>query len=187
MTTAYPLSWPPGHPRAKTRETGTFKTTLTGAIENVKGSLNRFANDSGRKVENIVFSSNVTLGMNNPPDPGVAVWFIWDGDQLCIPVDRYKTPAANLQAIHYVLEARRVELRHGTLALVKATFHGFKALPNPEHWSEVLGVNRTARAAEVEAAFTKLARIAHPDVAGGSHEAMARLTQARDNAIREIG
>ena len=31
-------------------------------------------------------------------------------------------------AIHHIIEARRVELRHGTLALVRATFAGFLAL-----------------------------------------------------------
>ena len=50
---------------------------------------------------------------------------------MCIPVDRYNSVEANLQAIHHIIEARRVELRHGTLALVRASFTGFKALPAP--------------------------------------------------------
>jgi hypothetical protein len=70
--------------------------------------------DSGEPVSDIVITSNVTLGVDNPPDPGVAVWFAWDGMTVCIPVDRYSSTAANLQAIHHVLEARRVELRHGS-------------------------------------------------------------------------
>ena len=73
-------------PRAKSRETGQFKTTLVGALGNVEDSLRRFGADSGVPVKNVILSSNVTLGVNNPADPGVAVWFSWDGagDQVCI-------------------------------------------------------------------------------------------------------
>lgn len=93
MTAAYPLQWPEGFPRAKARETGKFKTTLAGALKNVRTSLDLFSKDSGKRVEFIVLSSNVTLGAERPTDPGVAVWFTWDGLQLCIP-DLLATPAA---------------------------------------------------------------------------------------------
>jgi len=188
MTTAYPLSWPDTLPRAKHREKGAFKTTLAGALKNVEDSLGLFGKDSGKPVSAIVLSSNVTLGQNAPEDPGVAAWFVWEAQQICIPVDRYSTPAANLQAIHHVLEARRVELRHGTLALVRASFQGFKALPAPpgSHWSEVLGLPRTATKEQIEAAFREKSKTAHPDRAGGSQEAMARLTDARATALRDL-
>lgn len=121
--TAYPLTWPPTFPRRTSRERGAFKTTLAGALDNVEGSLRRFAADSGKRIENLVISSNVTLGKNRPADPGVAIWFVWDGLSVCIAVDRYQTVEANLQAIHHIIEARRVELRHGTLALVRLAFY----------------------------------------------------------------
>ena len=120
------------------------------------------------------------------------MWFTWDGEQRCIPVDRYDTPAANLQAIHHVLEARRTELRHGTLSLVRATFKGFiPALPAPGRrpWREVLGFNSGGRpitAEMVETAYRGLAMERHPD-RGGSHDAMAELTAARAAALKEIG
>lgn len=189
MTTAFPLSWPPTIPRRSgAREKGAFKTTLAGALDNVQTSLRLFGRDSGKPLTGAVLSSNVTLGANSPADPGVAVWFVWDGEQVCIPVDRYATPAANLQAIHQTIEARRVELRHGTLALVRASFQGFKALPAPpgSHWSDVLALPRTATKAEVEAAFRAKSQTAHPDK-GGSHDAMARLTDARAAALRDLG
>ena len=188
MTTAYPLTWPESLPRAKHREKGAFKTTLAGALDNVETSLRLFGRDSGKAVCGIVLSSNVTLGRNSPEDPGVAAWFTWEGQQLCIAVDRYTTPAANLQAIHHVLEAHRVELRHGTLALVRASFQGFKALPAPagSHWSEVLGVARSATREAVEAAYREKAQIAHPD-RGGSDDDMARLNGARAAALKSVG
>lgn len=182
--TAYPLQWPDHIPRATRREAGKFKATLSVALGNVEGSLKLFGKDSGRAVSGIVLSSNVTLGQSRPADPGVAVWFAWDGDQRCIPVDRYLTPAANLQAIHHVLEARRVELRHGTLALVRASMRGFQALPAPgaTPWYAVLGVPETATATAIEAAFRALARERHPD-RGGSHEMMADLNRARTEGL----
>jgi hypothetical protein len=186
MTTAYPLTWPAGFPRAQRREPGRFKTTLSAALKNVQTSLRLFGSDSGKPVSGVVMSSNVTLGSERPADPGVAVYFTWEQLQVCIPVDRYDNVAANLQAIHHIIEARRVELRHGTLALVRASFAGFKALPAPKSWREVLGVSGPTISKEaVETAFKERARSAHPD-AGGSTTAMAELNEARQNALREV-
>ena len=187
MTTAYPLAWPPGFARAARREAGRFKTTLSAALRNVRNSLRLFGQDSGKPISNIVMSSNVTLGAERPADPGVAVYFTWEQMQICIPVDRYDNVAANLQAIHHIIEARRVELRHGTLALVRATFAGFKALPAPKSWRDVLGMTdaRPSRAT-IDDRYRQLARDRHPDV-GGNDTMMAELNQARADAHREIG
>ncbi len=186
---AYPLSWPHGFPRANKRERGSFKTTLAGALKNVEDSLRRFAADSGKKLDGLVLSSNVTLGQQRPADPGVAVWFTWDGLGICIAVDRYLSVESNLQAIHHIIEARRVELRHGTLALVRATFSGFLALPAPKgrEWWDVLGVNRqTVTRDEVKAAYRRLASEAHPDRPGGSHARMAELNVAQEAALQQV-
>lgn len=185
MTTAFPLSWPETMPRTKFREIGKFKASLSAALSNVETSLRLFGANSGKPVSNIILSSNCSLGNNHPEDPGIATWFTWEGAQMCIAVDRYTTPAANLQAIHMVIEARRVELRHGTLALVRATFQGFKALPPPTHWSDVLGVPRAASKLQVETAYRIKARFAHPDQ-GGSDAAMAEINGARDRAVKEL-
>ena len=190
MVAPYPLAWPEGMPRAKAREAGRFKTTLSAAMTNVRDSLRLFGSDSSRPVRNVVISSNVTLGVERPADPGVAIWFVWDDMPVCIPVDRYQTVTANLQAIHHIIEARRVELRHGTLALVRATFQGFKALPSPSTkrpWREVLGVRYgSVTHSDIDKEFKRLAKERHPD-AGGSAEAMAELNAARDEALREVG
>lgn len=188
MTAAYPLTWPETIPRHRAREKGAFKTSLSSALKNVEGSLKLFARDSGKAISGLVISSNVTLGLEKPNDPGVAVWFTWDGLQVCIPVDRYQTVASNLQAIHHVIEARRTELRHGTLALVRASFTGFKALPPPagsRAWHEVLGVPPNATRLEVERSYREKAKTAHPD-AGGSEAAMSDLNKARDEALKAV-
>ena len=185
---AFPLTWPEAFPRAKARERGQFKTALPAALKNVQTSLRLFASDSRKALANVVLSSNVTLGTSKPSDPGVAAWFMWDGLSVCIPVDRYETVEANLQAIHHVLEARRVELQHGTLALVRATMQGFIALPKPSgrKWWTVLGVTESAKPEQIEAAFRNLALARHPD-RGGSDAMMAELNAARATALKERG
>jgi hypothetical protein len=180
--TAYPLTWPPTFPRSKAPERGQFKTTQSAALGNVQGSLQRFAKDSDKALSGLVISSNVTLGVQRPEDQGVAVWFTWDGMQVCIAVDRYASVESNLQAIHHIIEARRTELRHGTLALVRATFTGFLALPAPtgSHWSDVLGVSKRASTEEIDAAYKRKRSAAHPDKGG-----TAAAFDAVERAYRE--
>lgn len=188
QATAYPLSWPENMPRSVKVQGDMFNTTLSKALGNVQTSLRLFGENSGKAVTHIVISSNVTLGADNPKDSGVAVWFVWAGESVCIPVDRYKTVQANLQAIHHIIEARRTELRHGTLQLVKATMQGFKALPPPpgskprQPWTEVLGVAYTAPKEKIEEAYRAKAKTAHPD-AGGSEAAMHELNEAKREAL----
>jgi hypothetical protein len=174
-------------PRTEKREKSRFKTELHTALKNVEGSLRNFAVDSRKPVTNIVLSSNCSLGNTKPADPGIAVWFVWDGLQVCIPCDRYLTPAENLQAIHHVLEARRVELRHGTLSMVRATMTGFVALPG-RGWREVMRFtpDYMPTVDEVTERYRSLARELHPDN-GGSHDAMARLNGAKTEAFAELG
>jgi len=188
VTTRYPLAWPETFPRSARREASRFKATLASALKNVETSLKMFGKDTGSPVSNIVLSSNVSLGYERPEDPGVAVWFQWEGRQVCIPCDRYTSAAENLQAIHHVLEARRTELRHGTLALVRATMSGFIALPKEAgaEWWEVLKLPRTAARDDIETAFRTLARERHPDRGGSDHQ-MAELNAARARALQDIG
>jgi hypothetical protein len=176
---AFPLAWPQGFPRAKAREKGAFKTTLAGALANVQDSLRRFGVDSNKKLDGLVISSNVTLGVSRPEDPGVSVWFTWDGLGVAIAVDRYASVESNLQAIHHIIEARRTELRHGTLALVRATFQGFLALPAPsgKAWHEVLMVPKDVPRADLDAAYKRERSKAHPDK-GGSAERFDEVERA---------
>lgn len=190
MTQAYPLLWPDGWQRTANPAKSQFKTTLPAAIDNVQSSLKRFAADSGRKVESIVVSSNVSLMERNPKDSGVAVYFTWDGLSTCIAVDRYLKIEENLQAIHHVIEAERTKLRHGGLNLVRAAFRGYAALPPPSgsrHWSDVLGVARNASLAACESAYKSKAMMAHPDRVGGSANAMADLNSAIAEARKAKG
>lgn len=156
MIPPYPLLWPEGIKRTARAGSSQFRTSLPGAMKNVRESLIKFANDSGQKITGLQVTSNVGL-MGKPSDPGIAVWFNWDGDMRCIAVDKYAKVEDNLQAIHHVIEARRTELRHAGIEIVRTTFKGFRtALPAPDaprHWSAVLGVDRNAGRDEVLAAW----------------------------------
>jgi hypothetical protein len=181
--TAYPLSWPPSVKRTKQRAANRFKTTLPGALGNVQAALQKFAKDSQIGIEDIVISSNLTHGITRPRDPGVAIWFTWDLKTVCIANDRYDTVEGNLQGIYKIIEARRMELRHGTLELVRASFRGFQlAAPTSKPWWQVLGVRENSPRQEVQAAYRKLAKIHHPDRAGGDGLTMTDINAAWENA-----
>lgn len=185
--THYPLAWPEGQARTRQRQRGSpFKVSLARAVGDLQDALRLFGQDTGQPVLNVVISSNVTLGQARPADPGVAVYFEWDGAQRCIAVDLFPVPEANVRAIYYVLEVRRQELRYGGLHIVRAAFRGFTALPPPEDWRAVLGVCPDADLADVDAAWRARARAFHPDRPGGSPDAMAALNAARDAARREL-
>lgn len=187
----YPLAWPDGLPRSERKASSAFKTSLSGAIKNVKESLRLFGADTGKPVTDVAVTSNVAgISFEPPKDTGVAVWFQWEGAQRCIAVDRYPKVEDNLQAIHHILEARRTEMRHGGLHIVRQTFKGFVALPAPagkRPWREVLGLVGvvTVTPELIKESYRERAKTAHPD-AGGSKEQMAELTSAREEALKAI-
>lgn len=194
MTEAYPLHWPQGYPRQ--RPIGSkFSTSLPGALKNVRDELIRFGNDTGKKVESLVLSSNVTLGEQKPEDGAVAAYFRWDGIDCCIAVDRYKKPEENLQAIFKVLEAERTKMRHGGLNIVRAAMRGYASLPPPTGkqgalpapWRKVLFGDPKAKvtADQVETRYRELVKQEHPDV-GGDAAKFAQIVDATRAARMEF-
>lgn len=186
----YPLAWPKGVPRTPHPHAGTFKTTLAAAVQNVEDSLRRFAADSGQKVSDVAVTSNKAgLTSAAPADCGVAIWFNWDGQQRCIAVDRYSKLEHNVQAIHHIIEARRTELRHGGLNVVRQTFRGFTALPAPAgtSWRDVLGFGprELVNAGDIRKRFNERAKDKHPDK-GGSADDFSKLVNARDAGLAEV-
>lgn len=185
MTQAYPLHWPPDMGRTASRPASRFNTSVSQAAKNVMDELRRFANDSSRRVENIIISSNVTLTDHRPRDPGVAAYFRWDGIDCCIAVDRYAKPEENLQAIAKVIEAERTKLRHGGLNIVRASFRGYAHLPPPKGpdgqiarpWWQELGFESSPALSDAEARYRALVKEHHPD-RGGSAARFNAITDA---------
>jgi len=209
--TRYPLAWPPGWPRtpAARRRRALFVTVTrapaaapgvasrssTRAVSVIEG-VGRLAGELRRLgAEKEIVSTNIKLRVDGwprsdqaePADPAAAVYFALDGKPRVLACDRWTRTADNLAAIAAHIEAIRAVDRYGVGTLEQA-FAGYAALPQntAAAWWDVFGVDRGAPLADVEAAFRQLARAHHPD-AGGSHEGMARLTEARAAARRELG
>jgi hypothetical protein len=201
MAEAYPLHWPEGHSRTPTRqrERGKFKTSFTDATYDLVHELELM----GARYP--VISTNVPLRRDGLPysptsltaqdreaakdDPGAAVYFEWKGEQYAFACDRWERVEGNVRAIGLTVGALRGLDRWGTGEMMRASFHGFKALPEPEDqeaWWKVLGVEKNDMTLEgVESQYKHLAKKAHPD-AGGSHEQMQRLNRAMDQARKEL-
>lgn len=209
---AYPLHWPAGWPRAKSRKRAKFGTgervysqnggswisrknlTIAEATQRVMTELRALGARDGSSI----ISANLELrndglprsGQREPADPGVAVyWQRKDEPQKVMAIDLYDRVADNLAAVAATLSAMRAIERHGGAQILERAFTGFDALPAPAaepHWSEVLKCGRDASVNEIERAWRAAAKAAHPD-AGGSHDAMARINAAREAAIRERG
>lgn len=172
------------------RQAAAFKKSLPEALKNLESQV-RLMGGTG-----LVLSSNCTLGMSAPADPGVVAYFKWQGEAMAVPCDRWGTVAANVQAIALTLEAMRSMERWGAKHMIRSLFMGLKALPAPEagkHWREVLGFPDAGAgvlpgAAEIEQHFRERAKRVHPDAGPeGSDAAMAELNAAREVALRECG
>lgn len=126
-----------------------------------------------------------------PDDPGVAVYFLLDGEQHCMPCDRWDRIEDNIAAVAKHVEALRGIDRWG-VGSVKAAFAGFKALPAPEgamvkprRWWEVLNLRPNASATDIRRQHRALAVTAHPDK-GGSEAMMAEINAAREEGLRAV-
>lgn len=205
----YPLSWPASWPRTPTakRQHARFSsksntgstwrsqrelTTHEGVVR-VRDEIDRLRADA------FFISTNVKVnreglpysGTREPDDPGVAVYFTVGGKERVLACDRWTRVADNLAAIAAHIGALRGMERWG-VGTIDQAFAGYAALPakgetSASSWRSVLGVDDGATLDEAEAAFRYKARMAHPDITGGSTERMSALIAARDDARRELG
>lgn len=199
--TAYPLEWPDGWPRAKSRKdfhpfgSRTYPLTFDSARQDLLGELKRLG------AKNVVLSTNVPLRSDGMPhasaartridDPGVAVYFTLKDRPLAMARDGFANIAANVRSLYLAVEGLRQMERHGGSYMMERAFSGFLALPAPgaaRSWREVLnfGANIDVDRDTIDRAFRQRLLIAHPD-RGGSHDAMAELNAARAAALKEIG
>lgn len=215
-TSRYPLSWPvgwkrtPAHQRrraafhatsvaygsadsAGVRSSYRTKRSLTvgDGLDRINGALRRL------NARRVVISSNLRTRMDGLPyasqakqldDPGVAVYFTINNAPRVLACDRWLSAAENMAAIAGHIDAFRAQERYGVGTLEQA-FAGYAALPpKGGTWRTTLGfaVDEVVDADQIERAFRERARTAHPDVAGGSHDAMASLTQAKSEALEEL-
>jgi len=192
MIEAYPLHWPVGKPRSKSQARSAFSGSqndsqnfIINEIRLLGGSNPIISTDIKLRQDGLPYASQ-----RQPDDQGVAVYFDYKGQQQCFACDRWDLIKYNMKAIGKTIEALRGIGRWGSGDMVEAAFKGFQALPAPicgePPWYEVLGfVEEPNQLFHAEDSFKRLARKYHPDN-GGTHEKMAQLNKAIDQARKEL-
>lgn len=210
--TRSPLCWPSwiARTRAVDRDNGRFgkrnergwgiqDLTITQArnrlLKEIE-SFNRRGHVDRIPPDEVIISTNLDVrndglprsGQKRPNDPGVAVYFILDGESRCIPCDSYKTVEDNIAAIAATLDCLRTIERHGS-QMFKAAFSGFDALPSPDHvigrsWRDVLDYYGDDIHV-AEGAYKIARKSAHPDH-GGSSEKFNEVQLAWEQAREEL-
>ena len=189
MIEAYPLVWPVGYPRTKHTQSARFDTNFAKSRDAILAEVRRFG---GR---NCVISSNIPTkrdgnpyaNFSQPADKGIAVYFLYEGEQVVFACDKWNTCEDNLQAIRKAIEAFRGLERWGVSDLLKRAFTGFKALPehtNGSAWWRVLGVNENASPDEIKTAYRNLSKVHHPDL-GGDPSMFASVNDAYQQALKK--
>ncbi len=197
--TAYPLAWPMGWPRTPPHKQenghgrfarGSRGWTFAEARDALMAEVGRLKGGAP------ILSSNFPLRRDGLPlaragridDEGVAIYFMLSGRQMAMAADRFMRAEHNMRSLTLAIEAMRQLERHGGGVMMERAFAGFTALPPPgapRPWFDVLGLQPTAKRSDIEAAFRLKAKMAHPDV-GGSHDAMAALSAARDAGFKAV-
>lgn len=124
----------------------------------------------------------------DPYDPGAAVYFTLNGKEICLACDKWDRVADNVAALAAHIDAQRRIERYG-IGSVDQAFAGYAALPaKGTTWRTTLGFAHDAivNTEQINAAFRERARTAHPDAQGGSHDAMASLTEAKLEGLKEL-
>lgn len=189
MIEAFPLHWPIGYKRTKSKKYSPFKQTMDAAQFFLKIELKRLG------ASDVIVSTNIPVrkdGMmytdymnRNIDDPGVALYFKYNGKDVSMCCDQYNRVWENIYALGKGIEALRGMERWGVSEFLDRAFTGFKALPeqsNAQQWYSVLGVPPNASPDEIKDAYRKLAQIHHPD-AGGSGDMFAKLNKAYQDAL----
>lgn len=184
----YPLDWPSDWKRtpAAERTRSPYKVTFGSACTDVEDELRKMA---GRGA--FAITTNVPVGrtgrpsvdFREPPDPGVAVYWLVHGAVRVLPVDAWATVRENMRAVGLALEALRQLERTKSGQVMHRAMQGFNALPPPRPpWFGELGLEKwPPSVADVRQAFNRRVLDVHPD-RGGSAEAFDKLVRARDFA-----
>lgn len=167
---AFPLHWPIGFERSKTKKYSQFQCTLSQARDGVLEEIRRL------KGVNVIISSNIPVkqdgnmyghGRTVNGDEGVAVYFTWKNDQYVLACDNYYKIHENLRAIQKTIEAIRGIERWGASDLLSRAFSGFKQLAEStipfKAWYDVLGVNQNSNYNAITDSYRLLIKKYHPD------------------------
>jgi len=190
---AHPLRWPEGRPRTRrpqrARFDQTFGTARTNLLEEIKrlgGSYPVISSNVETRRDGLPYASRP-----GPEDAGVAVYFTYQGRQVCFACDKWDRVRDNLQAVAKTIEALRGIDRWGPGDMVERAFAGFEALPPPESaggtdWRQVLGTQTLSLEVAEHTARGLLHRY-HPDRETGDRQRYQLVLWAREQARQELG
>lgn len=189
----YPLQWPVGWPRTPHEDQveGRFHDLPFGRIRH---DLAKALRQLG--ASNPVLSANIPLKRDGEPranfkvpeDPGVAVYFTLNGEQMCMASDRYWTVESNVRAIFRTIEGMRSIQRYGCSDLLNRAMAGFKALGDGTTWWQVLELERPPTSFEaVHKHYRTLVTKYHSDLDPSNGDKMRQLNIAREEAREHFG
>jgi hypothetical protein len=173
------LDWPVGWKRAPKRREARFDMSYDRSVASLREEIRMLGGRDARLTHNPYARGA------DPGDTGVAVYFVLDGVPKNIACDEWLAVRDNVRAIALSIGAIRGLARWGASGMIDRAFAGFDALPAPRSCWDVLGVRPGASAADIETAYRRAAKLAHPDT-GGSDSAMSELNAARDEAMRKV-
>lgn len=208
----FPLAWPDGIARKRSRERSDFhkergfNAARDGALDQLRLM----------RASHVVITSNLPTNSKGLPtsasvghisDPGIAVYWVRNGKEHVIACDRWQTCMENMRAVEKTLEAIRGIARWGSTEMVESAFAGFAALPPgdgtsaytaPEQkqltWRQIFRVDVAPFTslsskdllAVVKGKHRELIKTAHPDFAGGGHMRAVELNTALAQAEKEL-
>ncbi len=146
--TAYPLCWPEGRARTKSRkQSAQYKASFQQAYSDALESLRLF------KGYGVIVSTDVPLRRDgapyadgNPVDPGVAVYFTRGKQQYAIECDLYDRVQWNMRAVGLAIDGMRAIERSGAQHIIDRAVSGFAQLPSgaggpvKRPWREVMNL-----------------------------------------------
>jgi hypothetical protein len=111
----YPVQWPIGWPRNDYYQPAGFKLQYDRALRELAYELERLGAESAYISTDQQLRVDGTPRRDRQPDsPAVAVYFVRNGKQLCIPCDKFQTVRDNIRAVGLTLESIRRMERYGT-------------------------------------------------------------------------
>lgn len=186
MDRQYKLNWPTDEPRTpegKRRTKSQFSMSFDRALSFIEAELVRF-----RAIDVVLTHNDNRRG--KPRDAAASLFFKLGGRDISICCDIYYDVQDNVRAIGKIVEAMRTIERFGGQHLSQKSFTGFVALPPPKDCWKMLGISKSVgealsmkmRKEFVSDAFRDRAREGH-----GAGADMAALTEARDEALKQLG
>lgn len=182
-----PLAWPDDEPRTpfeKKIRKSPFSVSQIRTEKDLDAELVRF------KAKDAVLSVDMPF-RGTIKDTAAALFFdLPDGRKVSICCDLYYQQSDNIRALYMVLDAMRTIQRYGGNNISQKTFTGFVALAPPKDAWKILGISKGVgealsekmRREYVMDAFRTAVKEGH-----GRGEDMAALTEARDEALKQLG